>query len=109
MVNKWDTPPWLIDENLPGQYADAFDGFYAWINPGAKGMGRGWQQLGRAILDDFYQTMAVEISGQDYRRRGMGGFDDSKASWGLNRHISARCGQTFHDTFNFWKKYYPSG
>jgi hypothetical protein len=36
------------------------------------------------------------------------GFDDSKASWGLNRHMSSRCGQTFHDTFNFWKKYYPA-
>jgi hypothetical protein len=33
-------------------------------------------------------------------------FDDSKASWSLNRHISARCGQTFKDTFNFWRKYY---
>ena len=31
-------------------------------------------------------------------------FDDSKASWGLNRHISARCGQTFSDTFNYWRR-----
>ena len=34
-------------------------------------------------------------------------FDDSKASWGLNRHISARCGQTYSDTFNFWRKEFP--
>jgi hypothetical protein len=31
-------------------------------------------------------------------------FDDSKALWGLNRHITARCGQTYNDTFNFWRK-----
>jgi hypothetical protein len=37
------------------------------------------------------------------------GFDDSKAPWGLNRHIAARCGQTFKDTFNFWRKDFPAG
>jgi len=26
----------------------------------------------------------------------------------LNRHISARCGQTFKDTFNFWRKDFPA-
>jgi hypothetical protein len=35
-------------------------------------------------------------------------FDDSKASWSLNRHMSARCGQTFKDTFDFWRKYFPA-
>ena len=35
-------------------------------------------------------------------------FNDSKASWGLNRHISARCGQTFSDTFNLWRHEFPS-
>jgi hypothetical protein len=35
-------------------------------------------------------------------------FDDGKASWGLNRHIAARCGQTFSDTSNMWRKYFPS-
>jgi hypothetical protein len=34
-------------------------------------------------------------------------FDDSKAAWGLDRHISVRCGQTFADTSNFWHKYFP--
>ena len=34
-------------------------------------------------------------------------FDDGKASWGLNRHISSRCGQTYTDTFSFWRKYFP--
>jgi hypothetical protein len=34
-------------------------------------------------------------------------FDDSNASWGLNRHIASRCGQTFTDTSNLWRKYFP--
>ena len=36
-VNKWNPAPLLIYENLPGQYANAFDGYYAWVNPGDKG------------------------------------------------------------------------
>ncbi len=32
-------------------------------------------------------------------------FDDSKASWGLNRHISPRCGKTFEDTFNMGRQH----
>ena len=35
-------------------------------------------------------------------------FDDSKASWGFNRHISAGCGQTFQNTFHLWRNYFPS-
>ncbi len=26
------------------------------------------------------------------------GFNDTKASWSLNRHMNRRCGQTFEDT-----------
>ena len=29
------------------------------------------------------------------------GFDDSRAAWTLNRHMSARCGKTFEDSFAF--------
>ena len=35
------------------------------------------------------------------------GFDDSKASWSLNRHISQRCGQTFADTLKISHEYAP--
>jgi hypothetical protein len=34
-------------------------------------------------------------------------FNDSRAAWGLNRHISSRCGQTYSDTFNLWRKEFP--
>ena len=107
-VNKWDTPPWLIYENDPGQYANAFDGFYAWINPGKNGWAADGSNWGEQYLTDFYQTMQSKYPDKITVGGVWAGFDDSKASWGLNRHISARCGQTFTDTFNFWKKSYPA-
>ena len=102
MVNKWETPPWLIYENDPGQYANAFDGFYAWIQGWATD-GSNW---GEQSLTNFYQTMQSKYADKIIVGGVWASFDDSKASWGLNRHISARCGQTFTDTFNLWKKYY---
>ncbi len=108
VVNKWDTPPLLIDENLPGQYADGLDGFYAWINPGTKGWAADGSNWGESYLSDFYQTMLSKYPDKIIVGGAWAGFDDSKASWSLNRHMSARCGQTFLDTFNFWRKYFPA-
>src|SRR5579864_2365034 len=54
VVNKWSTPPFLIYENLPGQYADAFDGNYAWVNPGDKGWASDGSNWGEQYLDNFY-------------------------------------------------------
>jgi hypothetical protein len=105
LVNKWSDPPWLIDENLPGRDADAFDGFYAWVSPVQGGDGSNW---GEQYLNDFYGTMQSKYSDKIIVGGVWSTFDDSKASWGLNRHISARCGQTFADTSNFWHKYFPS-
>jgi hypothetical protein len=106
-VNKWSPAPLLINENLPAQHPEAFDGFYPWINPGAKGWSADGSNWGEQYLTDFYQTM-----GQKYSDRVIVGgvwpqFDDSKASWGLNRHISARCGQTFVDTKELTSKFFP--
>lgn len=104
LVNKWNPAPLLIYENLPGQYADAFDGFYAWINPGEKGWAQDGSNWGEQYLSDFYQTMQSKYPDKIIVGGAWADFDDSKASWGLNRHISARCGKTFTDTFNFWRK-----
>lgn len=106
-VNKWSTPPFLIYENLPGQYADAFDGYYAWINPGDKGWAPDGSNWGEQYLDNFYKTMRTKYPDKIIVGGAWASFDDSKASWGLNRHISARCGQTYSDTFNFWRKEFP--
>jgi len=105
LVNKWSSPPLLIYENLPAQDADAFDGFYAWIDPVQGGDGSNW---GEQYLSDFYQTMRSKYSDSIIVGGEWSSFDDSKASWGLNRHISARCGRTFADTSNLWRKYFAA-
>lgn len=108
VVNKWSTPPFLIYENLPGQFANAFDGYYAWVSPGDKGWAADGSNWGDEYLTNFYQTMQSKYSDKIIVGGAWASFDDSKASWGLNRHISARCGQTFTDTFNFWRKNFPA-
>ena len=108
VVNKWNPAPILIQENLPAAYADAFDGFYAWINPGKPGWSAAGSNWGRQYLDGFYETMQSKYPDKIIVGGAWSTFDDSKASWGLNRHISARCGQTFSDTLNLWRDKFPS-
>ena len=109
LVSKWSAPPWLIYENLPGPDAEAFDGFYAWINPGEKGWAADGSNWGEQYLSDFYETMHSKHPDKIIVGGVWSNFDDSKASWGLNRHMSPRCGQTFADTSNMWPKYFPAG
>jgi hypothetical protein len=108
VVDQWNPKPWLIYENLPGQYADAFDGYYAWVSPGDKGWAADGSNWGEQYLSNFYETMKSKYSDKIIVGGAWAGFDDSKASWGLNRHIAARCGQTYQDTFNFWRKEFAS-
>jgi hypothetical protein len=103
-VNKWNPAPLLIYENEPGQDADAFDGYYAWVSPTQGGDGSNW---GERYLSNFYETMRDKHPDKIIVGGAWAEFDDSKASWGLNRHITARCGQTYSDTFNFWRKEFP--
>jgi hypothetical protein len=107
VVNRWNVAPLLIDENLPGEHAAAFDGFYPWINPGPQGWSADGNQWGDQYLSNFYQTMGTKYADKFVVGSAWAQFNDSKASWGLNRHISARCGQTFQDTFNYWRKVFP--
>ena len=104
-VSQWKPAPLLINENLPGRDADAFDGFYAWVDPRQGGDGSNW---GSHYLTTFYQTMKSKYPEKIIVGGAWSQFNDSKASWGLNRHISARCGQTYQDTFNFWRKFFPA-
>ena len=105
-VDKWHRPPLLIDENPPGSYAGVFDGFYPWINPGPKGWAADGSHWGKQYLADFYQLMAKDYSDKIIVGGAWPQFNDHNATWSLNRHMSARCGQTFQDTFNFWRKYF---
>ena len=108
VVNKWKNPPFLINENLPGKYANSIDGYYAWVNPGPKGWAADGSSWGDQYLSNFYETMLSKYSDKVIVGAAWAKFDDSKASWSINRHMSARCGQTFKDTFNFWQKYFPA-
>jgi len=108
LVDKWSVPPLLIMENLPGQYAGAFDGFYPWVQPGEKGWAADGSNWGEEYLSGFYETMRSKYPDKVIVGGVWAGFDDSKASWSLNRHISARCGQTFADTSNLWRKYFSA-
>jgi hypothetical protein len=107
LVNGWSNPPLLIEENLPSQDADAFDGFYAWVQPGPKGWAPDGSNWGEEYLSQFYTTMGSKYPDKIIVGGEWAQFDDSKASWSLNRHISPRCGQTFADTSNMWRKYFP--
>lgn len=101
VVSKWNPAPFLIYENLPGQDASAFDGFYAWVAPVQGGDGSNW---GEQYLSNFYETMRNKYADKIIVGGAWASFNDNKASWGLNRHIAARCGQTYSDTLNFWRK-----
>jgi hypothetical protein len=101
-VNQWESPPILLyEDDPPAQFAKAFDGEYAWVYPGRKGWTPDGQAWGEDYLRDFYAKMRkhpdqVTVGGV------WPGFNDTKASWSLNRHIDARCGQTFEDTLRMF-------
>lgn len=107
-LNTWKPAPLLIQENLPGKYAADFDGFYAWVNPGPKGWTQDGSNWGEQYLQNFYQTMGTKYPDKIVVGGAWATFNDKRASWGLNRHISARCGQTFKDTFNYWRHVFPA-
>jgi len=106
-VDTWNPQPFLINENLPDKYATAIDGYYAWVQPGPAGWAPDGSHWGKEYLENFYETLASKYPDKIIVGGAWSQFDDSKASWSLNRHISGRCGQTFKDTFNFWRQYFP--
>jgi len=107
-INSWDPAPLLIYENRLTPYASAFDGFYAWVNPGKKGWAADGSHWGESYLRDFYEKMRSKYRDKIAVGGAWAGFDDSKAAWSLNRHMSQRCGQTLNDTFNLAREYYPA-
>lgn len=106
-LKRWNPAPLLIQENLPQKYPDAFDGFYAWINPGPNGWSRDGSHWGEGYLADFYDTMVHKYPDKIIVGGVWSQFADRRASWSLNRNISPRCGDTLHDTFILWRKYFP--
>jgi hypothetical protein len=108
-LNTWPVPPLLFyKDDPPPEYANAFDGNYAWVHP-SKEWARDGSDWGREYLESFYKKMQ---SRPDKIAVGTAWpeFDDSKASWNMNRHIDGRCGKTFEDTlqlFHYYNQFEP--
>ena len=107
-TNKWSAPPLLIYEFRQTPYAAAFDGFYAWVNPGKKGWAADGSNWGEDYLRDFYQNMRSKYPDKIAVGAAWAGFDDRKASWSLNRYMSQRCGETLSATMKLPSEYYPA-
>src|SRR5579872_807784 len=105
-VDAWDKPPLLIyKDEPPKQYAQVFDGEYAWVHPGPKGWSPDGSEWGKQYLEGFYQKMEHQHPDKIAVGGIWPGFDDSKASWSLNRHMDRRCGRTFEDTLQLFHEY----
>ena len=105
-VQTWPDPPLLITQAYGGRYPNAFDGFYAWVNPGGDGWAPDGSHWGGRYLDNFYRTMLSKYSDKIAVGAAWPGFNDSKAAWTQNRHISPRCGKTFDETLRMFRAYY---
>jgi len=105
-TNSWGDPPLLIFKDIHASLANDFDGFYAWVNPGKAGWSANGSNWGEDYLDNFYQTMIAQYPNKIAVGAAWPGFNDSRASWSLNRHMSERCGKTFDDTLRLFRRYY---
>ena len=98
-LNGWASPPILLyKDDPPAQFAAAFDGQYAWVHPGPKGWTADGSEWGEEYLENFYKKMRAKHGNQIAVGTVWPGFDDTRASWSLNRHIDQRCGKTLQDT-----------
>jgi hypothetical protein len=107
-VSGWQTNPVLIMEDGAMKYADAFDGFYAWVKPGERGWSADGSNWGREYLQGFYQKMREQYRNKIAVGAAWPGFNDRKASWSLNRYMDARCGKTFEESLRLFRRYYTS-
>lgn len=99
MMNGWASPPILLyKDDPPAQFAGAFDGQYAWVHPGPKGWSADGSEWGEDYLENFYKKMRSKGRDQIAVGTVWPGFDDTRASWSLNRHMDQRCGKTLQDT-----------
>lgn len=109
VTQGWPDPPLLIYKDPNSKYNNAFDGYYAWVQPGRDGWARDGSHYGEDYLNYFYKTMTEQHPNKIAVGAVWPGFDDSKASWSRNRHMSYRCGKTFSDTLGIFRRYYGSG
>jgi len=104
-VNSWEKPPILIyKDEPPEKYSSNFDGYYAWVHPGPKGWSSDGSEWGEEYLESFYRRMRSKFPDRIIVGTVWPGFDDTKASWSLNRRMDRRCGKTFEDTLRIFQE-----
>jgi len=108
VTQSWEDPPLLIFKDVRPKYADDFDGFYAWVNPGSGGWKRDGSDWGQDYLEHFYKTMSQDYPNKIAVGAAWPGFNDTLASWSQNRHMSNRCGRTFEDSLKLFRRYYTA-
>ena len=106
VTNSWSDPPLLLYKDANTPYAKDFDGFYAWVQPGKRGWSKNGSNWGQEYLEDFYTMMRSKYPDKIAVGAAWPGFNDSRASWGLNRHMDPRCGKTFEDSLRLFRRYY---
>lgn len=106
VTQSWEDPPLLIMKDINTQYAAAFDGFYAWVQPGRKAWQANGANWGEDYLNDFYARMKSHYPEKIAVGGAWPGFNDRQASWGKGRFMDTRCGRTFEDSLRVFRRYY---
>ena len=109
LTQSWPDPPLLIYKDQSAKYPNAFDGFYAWVQPGRTGWARDGSHYGEDYLEYFYSNMSRHYPDKIAIGAVWPGFDDTRASWSRNRHMAYRCGKTFEETLQIFRHSYPGG
>jgi hypothetical protein len=105
-TQSWAEPPLLIYKDQNEKFPGAFDGYYAWVQPGKGGWAADGSNWGEDYLDYFYKNMTTHFQDKIAVGAVWPGFDDSQAAWGNNRKMAYRCGKTFEDGLRVFRKYY---
>ena len=95
------TQPIFLFENNNGFTHVLSDGSYSWVMPTTSDYGIGY-------LKSFYNS-GMPFTNEQTVGAAYKGFNDSLASWGLNRVMGQQCGQTWLRTFSEVNSLYNSG
>jgi hypothetical protein len=91
---------WIF-ENSGGFSHPISGGSWSWMNASSPDYGMNY-------LNNFYNNAMVHSQEQAWGA-AYKGFNDTLASWSLNRIVSQQCGQTWLSTFDKINSYYDSG
>jgi hypothetical protein len=99
-VTAMSTRPVLLFEDASGFTHAVTGGSYSWVRPSTS-------DLGMSYLSKFY-TAGLQHPNLETVGAGYKGFNDTLASWSLNRIMPQNCGQTWLETFAKANRFYNS-